>query len=131
MAGLMDRKFFLLNTNQVIKWLNPWPIRLPKGKWKVYLSTPSELNKFKCIWKLGKSKQRFSMRKVCSLLDEKEDVLNGARHYIFAMEKYANQLHLNPIIIMKKTVIDGNHTLLALLHKKYKKPILAIEYVRR
>lgn len=114
-----------LTSDDVRGLFNPWPIRVPECEWRLRLAKPAQLMEYKCFWWVEESgeKYRISMREAYHRV--MEDDWRGQRHMVHGM---IQSRHIpRGIIIHDGIVIDGNHSLLALLAIDYDRPIFVLE----
>lgn len=108
---------FHLTTRDVIRWLRPWPIRLPpKATWEFSLASFSEAERLKIFWKVqGKHRtaQWWAMKCLKQAAPQEQ-------HYCYsiAVERMPVARSLTVIVMPwegVEVVVDGNHHLVAAL----------------
>lgn len=109
-----------ITTKQLVSFWNPWPIIVPKGRYKVSLEEFKIACKYKSFWC-----QDLSISKVSSKIIKYNFL--GKRHQIHSLSKYS-KIEQPTIIVSKNGVIlDGNHRMCSLWDRKYKGYVMVIK----
>lgn len=103
-----------LDTKKMLKWLKPWPIDIRvRGVWKVSLVRLKHFKKYKYFNKLSNGKRLTIGQVLKNLQNYKAHYLGGHKHYIEALAR--QNPRITAIICARNLIIDGNHSLLAML----------------
>lgn len=113
----------MLTTKQLVKWLNPWPIKFKgecSSKWALKVLTLTQAEKLSVFWKVNDSGLFRSVRWwACQAAKYKMPV---EQHYIHMLAKYRVPLLSNFTVIViwrekeqRWVVVDGNHHLAAVI----------------
>lgn len=120
----------IVSQKDMLDWLQPWPVKFKfNKKCKVYFVTIKEAREFHSYWTCGNGliTAREALKKI-----QKEDWL-GKRHQINSYVKNGEPWKKPTIIISrasgKVVILDGNHTLLALMQSKKKAKVLVFERI--
>lgn len=120
----------IVSQKDMLDWLQPWPIAFRYNKkCKVYLTTIERASMLYSFWTYeGKRiRAKDALKKI-----RKEDWL-GKRHQISSYVEHGKPWKKPTIVVSivfgKKVIMDGNHTLLALLQSKKKVKVLVFERI--
>ena len=110
------------SSKEIHRWLNPWPIKLKRRRWKIIVVPLRSCAKLTCFWKVdGKRKTIGWWAKMAA----KGKVPDERQHYIHILARFHVPVlsTITAIAVIKDgawTVIDGNYHLIAALSvKKY------------
>ena len=101
------------------KAFDPWPMKLPIGKWELKLLKVSDIGNYWITWDY-KIKKR-TLKQVLKLIESGKKWIDK-RHNIRSISR--SRYIPRCVFIYKGYVIDGSHGILACLHRKEKRYIL-------
>lgn len=112
-----------ISAKQLKEMFDIWPIALPKRwRFKLRVATPKSLIRYRYMNHLGKK------RRTIGYVLKNLSLLGGGHEHL--IRSIARSNHIPGIVVVAKgVVIDGNHSLLALLLRGYNKPILIAEAI--
>ena len=115
-----------LSSPDVTRWLNPWPIRLPPGRWRLRVVPLLACGRYAALWLLDEEKRTrrsaawWAAKAARGQMDMALGDGAGHQHYVHMLARYHVPVMSSLTLIVKRAkgrtvVLDGNNHLIAAL----------------